>query len=128
MENDNAGSDSEFSSEEEMEEADKNIVDPLEAETIDLYFQRFVAVVIRKVGKVVTVLCKSPFTKDILVKHIQAQLNIELKLILDLNTRWISFLEMIKTFVKVEKRIRIALAKSGTSVTTTLGETEILKS
>ena len=110
-----------------MEEADKKIVDPLEAETVNLYFQRIVAAVIRKVGKVVTKFGKSPFTKDILVKHIQAQLNTELKLILDLNTRWISFLEMIKMFVKVEKRIRKALDKSGTSVTITLGETEILR-
>ena len=44
--------------------------------------------VIRKVRTVVKMFRKSPLKDEILQKHIQAQLNIELKLILDLKTRW----------------------------------------
>ncbi|CAK8695489.1 unnamed protein product [Clavelina lepadiformis] len=70
---------------------------------------------------------KSPLKNEILQKHIQAQLNTELKLILDLKTRWNSLLEMIKTFVRAEKCIRMALVEIGTSITITDAEIKILR-
>ena len=93
-ENSNTGSDSEFSSEEEMEEADEAAVDLVETETTGVELQRFVGEVIRKVRTVVKMFRKSPLKNEILQKHIQAQLNTELKLILDSKTRWSSLLEM----------------------------------
>ena len=59
--------------------------------------------VIRKVRTVVKMFRKSPFKGENLQKHIQVQLNTELKLILDSKTRWISLLEMIEIFERVEK-------------------------
>ena len=98
-ENNNTGSDSEFSSEEEMEEVDEAAVDLVETEAINVELQQFVAEVIRKVRTVVKMFRKSPLKDEILQKHIQAQLNTELKLILDSKIRWNSLLEMIKIFV-----------------------------
>ena len=69
---------------------------------------------------------KSPLKDEILQKHIQAQLNRELKLILDSKTRWNSLLEMIKIFVRAEKCIKIALVEIGTSTTITNAEIKIL--
>ena len=102
-ENNNTGSDSEFSSEEEMEEVDEAAVDLVGTETIGVELQQFVAEVIGKVRTVVKMFRKSPLKNEILQKHIQAQLNTELKLILDSKTRWNSHLEMIKIFVRAEK-------------------------
>ena len=90
-ENDNK-SDTEFSSEEEMEEVDEDAVDLVETETVGVELQGFVAEVIRKVRTVVKMFRKSPLKNEILQKHIQAQLNTELKLILDSKTRWNSLL------------------------------------
>ena len=59
-------------------------------------------------------------------KHIQAQLNTELKLILDSMTRWNSLLEMIKIFVRAEKCIRMGLLKIGTSTIIANAEIKIL--
>ena len=69
---------------------------------------------------------KSPTKDEILLKHIQAQLNTELKLILDSKTRWNSLLEMIKIFVRAETCIRMALVEIGTSTTITNAEIKIL--
>ena len=69
---------------------------------------------------------KSPLKDEILQKHTQAQLNTELKLILDSKTRWNSLLETIKIFVKAEKCIKIALVEIGTSTTITNAEIKIL--
>ena len=102
-ENNNTGSDSEFSSEEEMEEVDEAAVDLVGTETIGVELQQFVAEVIGKVRTVVKMFRKSSLKNEILQKHIQAQLNTELKLILDSKTRWNSYLEMIKIFVRAEK-------------------------
>ena len=66
-ENNNTGSNSKFS----------------KTEAIGVEFQQFVAEVIRKVRIVVKMFRKSPLKDEILQKHIQAQLNTELKLILD---------------------------------------------
>ena len=78
------------------------------------------------VRTVVKMFRKSPFKNEILQKHIQAQLNTELKLILDSKTRWSSLLEMIKTFARTEKCIRMALVEIGTSITITDVEIKIL--
>ena len=86
-ENNNSGLDSEFPSEEEMEEVDEAAVDQVDTETIGVELQQFVAEVIGKVRKVVKMFCKSPLKNEILQKHIKAQLNTELKLILDSKTR-----------------------------------------
>ena len=82
-ENDNTGSDSEFSSKEEIEEVDKAAVDLVESEAIGVELQRFVAEVIGKVRTLVKMFRESPLKDKILQKHIQAQLNTELKFILD---------------------------------------------
>ena len=86
-ENNNTGSDSESSSEEEMEEVDEAAVDLVETEAIGVELQQFVADVIGKVRTVAKMFQKSPLKDEILQKHIQAQLNIKLKLILDSKTR-----------------------------------------
>ena len=125
-ENNNTGLDSEFSSEEEMEEVDEAAVDLVETEAIGIELQQFVAEVIGKVRTVVKMFRKSPLKDKILQKHMQAQLNIELKLILDSKTRWNSLLEMIKIFVRAEKCIRMALVEIGTSTTITNAEIKIL--
>ena len=109
-----------------MEEVDEAAVDFVETEAIGLELQQFVAEVIGKVRTVVKMFRKSPFKDKILQKHIQAQLNTELKLILDSKTRWNSLLEMIKIFVRAEKCIRIALVEIGTFTTTTNAEIKIL--
>ena len=69
---------------------------------------------------------KRPLKDEILQKHIQAQLNTELKLILNSKTRWNSLLEMIKIFARAEKCIKIALVAIGTSTTITNAEIKIL--
>ena len=125
-ENDNE-SDTEFSSEEEMEEVDKDVVDLVETETVGVELQGFVAEVIRKVRTVVKMFRKSPLKNKILQKHIQAQLNTKLKLILDSKTRWNSLSEMIKTFVRAKKCIRMALVEVGTSTIITEAEIKILR-
>ena len=125
-ENNNTGSDSEFSSEEEMEEVDEAAVDLVETEAIGVKLQQFAAEVIGKVRTVVKMFRKSPLKDEILQKHIQAQLNTELKLILDSKTKWNSLLEMIKLFVRTEKCIRMALVEIGTSTTITNAEIKIL--
>ena len=125
-ENNNTGSDSKFSSEEETEEVDEAAVDLVETEAIGTELQRFVAKVIGKVRTMVKMFCKSPLKDEILQKHIQALLNTELKLILDSKTRWNSFLEMIKIFVRVEKCIIMALVKIGTFITFTGAKIKIL--
>ena len=117
-ENNNTGSDSEFSSE-EMEKVDEA------GEAIGLELKQFVAEVIGKVRTLVKMLRKSPFKDEILQKHIQAQLNSELKLILDSKTRWSSLLEMIKIFVRAEKCIGMVLVEIGTSTTITNAEIKI---
>ena len=126
-ENNNTGSDSEFSSEYEMEEVDKAAVDLVETEAIGVELQQFVAEVIGKARTVVKMFRKSPLKKEILQKHIQAQLHTELKLILDSKTKWNSLLEMIKIFVRAEKRIRMAHVEIGTSTTITNAEIKILR-
>ena len=83
-----------------MEEVDEAAVDPVEIETIGVELQQFVAKVIGKVRTVVKMFRKSPLKDKILQKHIQAQLNTELKLILDSKTRWNSLLKIIKVFVR----------------------------
>ena len=125
-ENNNTGSDSEFSSEEEREEVDEAAVDLVETEAIGVELQQVVAEVIGKVRTVVKMFRKSPLKDEILQKNIQAQLNTELKLILDSKTRWNILLEMIIIFVRVEKRIRWALVEIGTSTTITNAEIKIL--
>ena len=122
-ENNNTGSDSKFSSEEEMKGVDEAAVDLVETETIGVELQQFVAEVIGKVRVVVKMFRKSPLRDEILQKHIHAQLNTELKLILDSKTRWNSLSEMI---VRVEKCIRMALVKIGTSTTITNAEIKTL--
>ena len=82
----NTGSDSEFSSEEEMEEVDEAGVDLVETEAIGVELQQVVAKVIGKVRTMVKMFRKSPLKDEILQKHIQAQLNTELRLILDSKT------------------------------------------
>ena len=125
-ENNNTGSDSEFSSEEEMKEVDEGAVGLVETEAIGVELQQFVAEVIGKVRTVVKMFRKSPPKDEILQKHIQAQLNTELKLILDSKTKWNSLLEMIKIFIRAEKCIRMALVEIGTSTTITKAEIKIL--
>ena len=125
-ENNNTGSDSEFSSEEEMEEVDEGAIDLVETEAIEVEFQQFVAEVIGKVRTVVKMFRKSASKGKILQKHIQAHLNTELELILDSKTRWNSLLEMIKIFVSAKKCIRMALVEFGTSTTITNAEIKIL--
>ena len=125
-ENNNTGSDSEFSSEEEREEVDEAAVDLVETEAIGVELQQVVAEVIGKVRTLVKMFRKSPLKDEILQKNIQAQLNTELKLILDSKTRWNILLEMIIIFVRVEKRIRWALVEIGTSTTITNAEIKIL--
>ena len=124
-ENNNTGSNSKFSSE-EKEEVDEAAVDLVKTEAIGVEFQQFVAEVITKVRIVVNMFRKSPLKDEILQKHIQAQLNTELKLILDSKTRWNSLLEIIKLFVRAKKCIRMALVEIGTSTTTTNAEIKIL--
>ena len=118
-ENNNTGSNSEFSSKEEMEEVDEAAVDLVETEAIGVELKQLVAEVIGKVRTVVKMFRKSPLKDEILQKHIQAQLNSDLKLILDSKTRWHSLLEMIKIFVRAEKCIRMTLVEIGTSITIT---------
>ena len=125
-ENNNTGSNSKFSSEKEKEEVDEAAVDLVETEAISVEFQQFVAEVIRKVRTVVKMFRKSPLKDEILQKHIQAQLNTELKLILDPKTRWNSLLEMIKIFVRAKKCIRMAIVEIGTSTTITNAEIKTL--
>ena len=119
MKNDNTGLDWKFSSEEEMEDVDKTAVDLEETETIGVVLQQFIAEVIGKVITVVKMFRKSPLENEILQKHIQAQLNTDLKLFLDSKTRWSSLLEMIKTFVKTEKCITMTLVEIEISITIT---------
>ena len=59
-ENNNTGSDSEFSSEYEMKEVDKAAVDLVETETIGVELQQFVMEVIGKARTVVKMFRKSP--------------------------------------------------------------------
>ena len=59
-ENNNTGSDSEFSSEQEMEEVDKVAVNLVETEAIGIELKQFVAEVIGKVRAVVKMFRKSP--------------------------------------------------------------------
>ena len=125
-ENNNTGSDSEFSSEEEMEEVDEAAVDLVETEAIGVELQQFVVEVIGKVRTVVKMFRKSPLKDEILQKNIRAQLNTELKLIPDSKTGWNSLLEMIKVVVRAEKCIKMALVKIGTSTTITNAEIKIL--
>ena len=110
-----------------MEEVDEHVVDLVETETVGVEFQGFVAEVIRKVRTVVKMFRKSPLKNEILQKHIQAQLNTELKLYLDSKTRWNSLLEMIKTFVRAQKCIKMALVEIGTSTIMTEAEIKILR-
>ena len=124
-ENNNTGSDSEFSSE-EMEEVNEAAVDLVETEAIGVELQQFVAEVIGKVRTVVKMFRNRPLKDEILQKRIQVQLNTELKLILDSKTKWNSLLEMIKLFVRAEKCIRMALVEIGTSTTITNAEMKIL--
>ena len=124
-ENNNTGSNSKFSSE-EKEEVDEAAVDLVETEAIGVEFQQFVAEVIGKVRTVVKMFRKSSLKDEILQKHIQAQLNTKLNLILDPKIRWNSLLEMIKIFVRAKKCIRMALVEIGTSTTITNAETKIL--
>ena len=125
-ENNNTGSNSQFSSEEEKEEVDEAAVDLVETEAIGVEFQQFVAEVMRKVRTLVKMFRKSPLKDEILQQHIQAQLNTELKLILDSKTRWNNLLEIIKIFVRAKKCIRMALVEVGTSTTITNAEIKIL--
>ena len=125
-ENNNSELNSEFPSEEEMEEVDEAAVDRVETEAIGVELQQFVAEVIGKVRTVAKMFRKSPLKNEILQKHIQAQLNTELKLIPNSKTRWNSRLEMIKIFVRAEKCIRMALDEIGTSTTITNAEIKIL--
>ena len=81
---------------------------------------------IGKVRIVVKMFRKSPLRNKILQKHIHAQLNTELKLILHSKTRWNSLLEMIKLFVRAEKCIRMTLVEIGTSTFITKAEIKIL--
>ena len=83
-----------------MEEVNEAAVDPVETEAIGVELQQFIAEVTGKVRRVVKMFRKSPLEDEILQKHIQAQLNTELKLILDCKTRWNSLLEMIKNVSK----------------------------
>ena len=70
---------------------------------------------------------KSALEDEILQKHIQAQLNTKLKLILDSKTRRNSLSEKIKIFVKAGKcLVRMALIKIGTLITVTDAETKIV--
>ena len=124
--NNNNGSDSKFSSEQKMEEVDEAAVDLVETEAIGVELQQLVAEVIGKVRTVVKMFRKSPLKDEILQKHTQVQLNIELKLILDSKTRWNSLLEMIKIFVRAEKCIRMALVEIGTSTTITNAKIKII--
>ena len=68
-ENKNTGSDSEFSSEEEMEEVNEAAVDLVKTEAIGVEFQQFVAELIGKVKTVVKmfakVLLRTKFCKSI---------------------------------------------------------------
>ena len=66
-----------------MEEVNKAAVDLVETEAIGVELQQFVAEVIGKVRTVVKMFRKNPLKDEILQKHIQAQLNTELKLTLD---------------------------------------------
>ena len=102
MESNNTGSDSEFSSEKEVEDFDEAAVDLVKTETIGVDLQWFVAEVIGKVRTVMKMFRKT-LQNEILQKHIQAQLNTELKLIVGSKTRWNSHLEMIKIFVRTKK-------------------------
>ena len=115
--NNNTGSDSEFSSEEKMKEVDKAVVDLVETEATGVELQRFVAEVLGKVRTVVKMFRKRPLKNEILQKHVQAQLNTELKL--NVKTRCNSFLEMIKIIVRAEKCNIMILVKIGTSTTIT---------
>ena len=108
-----------------MEEVDEATVDLVETEAIGVEIKQFVAEVIGKVRTLVKIFRKSPLKDEILQKHIQAQLNSELKLILDSKTRWNSLLEMIKIFVRAEKCIRMALVEIETSTTITNAEIKI---
>ena len=83
-----------------MEEVDEAAVDPVETEAIGVELQQFIAEVTGKVRRVMKMFRKSPLKDEILQKHIQAQLNAELKLILDSKTKWNSLLEMIKNVSK----------------------------
>ena len=121
----NTGSDLEFFSEEEIKEVDEAAVDFVETEAIGIKLQRFVAEVIEKVRTVVKMFCKSPLKDEILQKHIQAQLNTELKLTLDSKIRWNSFFRD-DCNVTVDKCIRMALAEIETSTTITDAEIKIL--
>ena len=69
---------------------------------------------------------KSPLEDEVLQKNIQAQLNTELKLILDSKTRWNSLLEMIEIIVRMEKYIRMALVEIGACTTFADAEIKIL--
>ena len=62
---------------------------------------------------------KSFLKNESLQKHIQAQLNTELRVILDSATRWSSLLEMIKIFVRAEKFIKMICVEIETSITIT---------
>ena len=108
-----------------MEEVDEAAVDLVETEAIGVELQRFVAEVIRKFRTLVKMFRKSPLKDETLLKHIQAQLNTELKLILDSKTRWSSLLKMIEIFVRVEKCIRMPLVEIGTCTTITDAEIKI---
>ena len=63
-ESSNTASDSEFSSEEEMKEADEAAVDLVEIETTGVELQRFVGEVIRKVRTMVKMFRKSPLERN----------------------------------------------------------------
>ena len=91
-----------------MEEVDVAAVDLVETEAVGVELQQFVAKVIGKVRTMVKMFRKNPLEDKILQKHIQAQLNTELKLTLDSKTRWNSLLKMLKIFVRAEKCIRMA--------------------
>ena len=72
--------------------------------------QRFIAAVVKTVRTVVKPFCESPHKNEILQKHIEAQL-----------------LEMLKTFVRAEKCIKMALVEIGTSITFSDSEIKVLR-
>lgn len=73
--------------------------------------------IIQKIRGVISTICKSPVRNDILQKHVMADFNKELCLLLDVKTRWNSLLTMLERFLKLLSPLRKCLIDLRINVT-----------
>lgn len=85
-----------------------------------------IAQTIQKVRRIVRMFRKSPLKNEILQKYVIIEYNKELKLILDVKTRWNSLLAMLERFIALKTCILKALMDFKVNNTTNISEEEYL--